>query len=170
MPVRIGMSCPPSVKLADIRGQELQLARQVRELKKQMEPAGPRPPTPRMQAVALRIFVISKFDVSVPLQYLRFQGRRADEADVRGWYAALSAGDRECLLLDQGGQPPQIRQLAEARKFLAERDIALWVQQQNRQKSIAPTPGAVLEQFPAELAPGSSDPCSKRRRLGRIMS
>jgi hypothetical protein len=46
----------------------------------------------------------------------------------------------------------------------------LWVQQQNRQKSIAPTPGAVLEQFPAELAPGSSDPCSKRRRLGRIMS
>ena len=154
-----------------LRHREFLLKKQVRELEKKSSITSSKPiPTQWMQAVAIRLFVLSGFDAPVPLEYIRTKSRHADETDVRGWYAGVSGPDREGLLQDGEVRSRSARQLAEARKFFGERSLAHWVQHQNRKKSIAPSPGAVVEHFPALLAGAGKPLRSQRRRLRRIMS
>jgi hypothetical protein len=46
-----------------------------------------------------------------------------------------------------------LRQLAEARKFVAERKFACWVQHQSQVNIIAPTPGAIVDQATGVAGP-----------------
>lgn len=158
-----------AARAQEIRRQEQLLRQQARELKRKGELDSPRPPTPWMQAVAVRVFALSELDVSVPLEYLRSKGRRAEEAEVRAWHAALPGADREGLLQEQQGQSREARQLVEARKFVAERGLVCWVKRQNTSKSIAPTPGVVLEQF-SDVLTADIPRSSQHRRLRRIIA
>lgn len=123
-------------------------------LKRKAEVAsGPPPPTPWVRSVALRVFALAESDFGVAVEYLGWKRRRGDADDVKAWFAALSPDGRCQLLAPLPSQPSAIRQLAEARKFMSERSLVRWVQRQNREKGIAPTPGAIVDQMAGVAGP-----------------
>lgn len=134
-------------KAQELRSLSRHLDQQHRDLKRKAgAQSGPSPATPWVKGAALRVLALADFDVAVCMEYLRWKRRRADEAEVQTWCAALSTSDRQCLLDPPDDQPRVARQLAEARKFMKEKALVSWVQHQNRTRGIAPSPGAVLDE------------------------
>lgn len=109
-----------------------------------------KPSTAFLRGVAVRLCAMA--DASVAVQFLHMQGRSGDEAEVRSWISGLSAGRRSALLEPSPEDSVATRQLAEATKFLKERQLALWVWRQNTTKGIAPTSRAILDQAGPDLA------------------
>jgi hypothetical protein len=122
-----------------------------------------------MRSVALRVLALAGSDVAVALEYLRWKGRPAEDADVRSWDAALLMDDRRNLLHPLADQPRAVRQLAEASKFMAERRVVAWVKHQNEQSGLAPTPGAIVAEF-ADSANPAKHRSSRYKWLRRVSS
>jgi len=122
-----------------------------------------------MRAVVLRVLDLTEGDFAAAEQFLQSKGRAGDASDVRAWRAALPPGEGRDLSRAPVGQPKAAKQLAEARKFVEERELISWVRLQNKAKSIAPTPGAVLEE--ASKTPGLARTGRNRHRwLRRVVS
>jgi hypothetical protein len=125
--------------------------------------------TPRMKRVSLRVLALCGENAVPAVEYLRVQGRRAEVTEVQSWYTSLTENDRQGLLSPLEAQPGAHRELAEARKFVGEKDLVTWIQELNKNKRIAPTPGAVLD-----LGPSSAGFQGKRRsryrRLKRVIA
>ena len=95
--------------------------------------------------------------------------RRVSPDEVRGWCDWMSVRDRCNLTSPPPGEPRTMRQLAEARKFVAEKKLVAWVKQQNEERGLAPSPGLVLDHVPAELDfRGRRN--ERRRRVRRVMA
>lgn len=130
---------------------------------------GERPATPWMRAVALKVFALSGCFADVAAEYLQSKGRRALARDVQAWFDDLSAEAAAALVSPPVDDAKAARQLAEAKRFMAEKDLVTWVQQQNEVRGIAPTPGAVLDNASKDLGfCGRRN--EQRRRLRRIMT
>ena len=153
-------------RAAELRSQSKLLEAKVRELqRKASTDDGPPPATTWMRVVAMQLFVLHEFDAEVALAYLAFKKRRADAGEVSAWYRALPAAERVSLMSPPGEDLRAARQLAEARKFFAEKKLVNWVREQNESKGIAPTPGAVLDHAAHEV--GFRGKRNERRRLLR---
>lgn len=161
-----------AVKAAKLRDLSKQVNAEIRGLMKRQRAevaSGPPPATPWMQAVALRVFVLSGCFVDAAVEYLQSKGRQAEPLEVQAWFDALPVEDVAALSSPADGDAKAARQLAAARKFVAEKDLVTWVQQQNEAKGIAPTPSVVLDH--ASPAVGFSGRRNEqRRRLRRIMA
>lgn len=141
-------------KAEDLRRRSREVDRQCRQLSRQSaEPLGPPSATPWVRSAALRVFALSGDDTAVALDYLRWKGRRADEAEFRMWCSGITQGEWQSLLTPEPGQQKASRQLRDARKFLDERAVVSWAVTQNKVKRIAPTPGAVLDVGAALIGP-----------------
>ncbi len=124
--------------------------------------------TPWMRAVAVRALALTENDVAVAEAYVRSKGRGEGAEEIRAWRAALPSSEAAALLRPPEDQPRSARQTAEARKFVKEHGLVSWIVQQNKRKSIAPTPGAVLRQ--ASVSGGSEAVAPSRYRwLRRLM-
>lgn len=136
-------------RLAGLRRREAELKAALRAVLLQASQpssaATTRPCTPRMQDVALRVFVLADHQVSAPLKYLRMHDRAAGEADVRDWYAELSPEQQAGLMKAAPGDKLAERRLAEAQKFMAESRLVSWVREQNTKKGLAPTSSLIVE-------------------------
>ena len=153
-------------RAAELRSQSKLLEEKVRRLHRQASTDdGPPPATTWMRVVAMHLFVLRDFNAEVALEYLAFKKRRADAGEVSAWYRALSADDRISLMSPPGEDLRAARQLAEARKFFAEKKLVNWVREQNESKGIAPSPGAVLDHAAHEV--GFRGKRNERRRLLR---
>lgn len=113
-------------------------------------------PTAWMRTVAVMVYIIAGCDAAA-VQYVQWKKRQCNAGQVETWASGLSSADREALLDPGEDQPRARRQLAEARKFLAERQIVVWVQSENKSKRLAPTPGVVVDK-----AHGSAGPSGRR--------
>lgn len=111
--------------------------------------------TARLRGVALRLLARSG-DIRPAVQFLEMKGRSCTEEEVRGWFADLPEESKAVLLAPRPEDVQAARQLAEADKFLKERQLAHWVWEQNKTKGIAPTSGAILHQAAGEFAKGGN--------------
>ena len=98
-----------------------------------------RPPSPWMRAVALKVFVLCGCFADAAVAYLESKGRRVEARHVQAWFDGLSAEDAAAVTSPPVDDARAARQLAEAKRFVAETDLVTWVQQQNEVKGIAPT-------------------------------
>lgn len=126
-------------------------------LRRKAKAAAPASATPWMRSVALRVLALADSNFAAAVEYVRWKGRCTTSQEVQAWDAALSVDARQQLLDPPADQPREARQLAEARKFIAERLVVAWVRKQNVQRGIAPTPGAILNEFA-----GSAGPAGRR--------
>jgi len=108
--------------------------------------AAARPPRTRCRAasdVALRVFVLAKFDEAAALQYIatnikcRALSPSLSPGELRLAYDALSQPEQASLLNDT--TEPSQRWLQQAKKFLAERSLQDWLRIQNQAKALAPS-------------------------------
>jgi hypothetical protein len=167
----------PMNSVAELQREADDLQRQLRDLKalakakrklERMGESRTRAATPWMRAVAVRVLALSDGDVAAAEAYLLSKGRGEPAAEILRWRDALPAGEAAALLGPAEDRSRSARQLAEARKFAAERGLVSWIARQNRSKGIAPTPGAVLEQ--ASGSGGLKAPTPSRYRwLRRLM-
>lgn len=145
------------VRVATLRCEEAALKAQVKmaQLKMVSVSAAPRlrPCTPYAWGIALRLHALVG-DAQIAVQYLQKQCRCGDESEIRASFASLSAETRASLLCPSPADKQATRQVAEAQKFLKERQLSLWVRVQNTTKGIAPTSAAILEQAGADFAQG----------------
>lgn len=152
----------------ELRSSAREIARKQAGLKRKAKVAqGLAPATPWMRSVALRVLALAESDVEVAQQYIRWKGRHVQQDEVRAWDADLSADDRRHLLCPPVHQSCAARQLAEARKFFAERDVVAWVRRQNVDRGVAPTPGAIIDEF-AQRAGPSGRRSSRHKWLRRV--
>ena len=93
----------------------------------------------------MRIWVVSGFNEDVVSKYLVKKKRAEGVDDVRTWFQVLPPA-AAAALVEPGDDPAAGRQLAEAKKFVAEARLVGWVLEQNAAKGIAPTASAVLRQ------------------------
>ncbi len=145
---------------------------EIRELQRKQQSESSdrgRPATRWMRAVALKVFALSGCFVDAAVEYLQSKGRKADAREVQSWFDDLSTLEATELASPPVDDLRAARQLAEAKKFVAEKDLVAWVQQQNETRGIAPTPGAVLDNASEDVGfRGRRN--ERRRRLRRIMA
>lgn len=135
---------------AKLRRRQAELREQVRLARRRLASESPKDCTPWMRQVAARVLVLSDFSDEAVVKFLSWKRRAGTAADVRGWYGALSPAVA-AKLIDPGEDPVASRQLAEAKKFVAEFQLVGWVKKQNSEKGIAPSASAVLEQAGSDL-------------------
>jgi hypothetical protein len=146
--------------LGELERQARELRRRAREIeekclelkRKALPCPGPAAATPWVRAVALAVLALTDRDFAAAVEYVRWKGRGADEADVVAWCRAVPDADWQSLLHPPSGSQSS-RQLREARKFLDERKVVEWVKHQNEIKGIAPSPGVVLDEGAALAKP-----------------
>lgn len=154
---------------ADIRLRSKDLDVQIKTLKRNAKLVSVLPPpTPWMRRVAAHIVFLSDGSTDVALEYLATKKRWASEGEVRGWHDGMPASERRNLTSPPPDEPRSARQLAEARRFVAEKKLVAWVKQQNEERGLAPSPGVVLDHAPVELEL-SGRRNERRRRVRRIM-
>lgn len=156
-------------KLAESRAMSKRLAAKTADLERRVKDSShPATPTSRMKSVALCVYALSGLTLQAAVTYLACKNREAEGASVLAWYAALSAEEQAALAVQPNAPGAQLRQWAEARKFVQELELVSWVRSQNK-KSIAPSPGAALRHASA-VARLSGKPNSQRRWLQRLFS
>ena len=153
----------------ELRSAMRELTRQQAKLKREAKATLPASPTPWMRSVALKVFALAGDDACVAAEYLRWKGRSVSVAEMRALGAGLSEDDRQALVRPPVGEPRAARQLAEARKFIAERTVVTWVRQQNTERGIAPTPGAIIDEFASSAGPAGRR-SSRHKWLRRLSS
>jgi hypothetical protein len=119
--------------------------------KRRLAAEQPRPCTPWMRAVSMRLLALPDSGPDVVQEYLSKKKRRETVADVQGWYDTLAAAGTEQLLAP-GGDICSERQLAEARRFCEESNLVRWVRQHNEENGVAPSASAVLDRAGPSLA------------------
>jgi hypothetical protein len=156
-------------KLNQCRNLEKELAAEIRKAETVAKGECKLAATPWMRCVALKVFAIAKFDSQAAIVYLQGKNRSADASDIEKWHAELKPDEREALARRPDGPSPGLRQWLEADKFVRELGVVSWIKQMNRNKSVAPTPGAVLRQAASttRLPPKRN---SRHRWLQRLMS
>lgn len=151
-PVCACVLCRVAMSVAELESVAAELERRQAELRLGLKRArqrlaseSPRPCTPWMREVAVRVLVLSGFNDEAVLKFLTAKSRAEAVACVREWHGALSP-DLAAKLIEPGDDPAACRQLAEARRFVEEFRLVAWVKEQNSEKGIAPSASAVLEQ------------------------
>lgn len=135
----------------ELRLRQIDLKAQLAAAKRRLASSTPRRCTPWMRAVAVKVLALADFDDAPVAKYLEAKGRSENADDVRAWYESLTPEALPLVLAPDADLPGQ-RQLLEAKRFLGEFRLAAWVQEQNKDKGIAPTASAVLEQAGPDLA------------------
>jgi hypothetical protein len=125
-------------------------------------------PTQWMRAVAVMVVLLADSGVAAAMEYLRRKGRPCEEACLSEWLSAMTESERQALIHPVEDQHRARRQLAEATKFLSEQNLVSWVQAENKAKSVAPTPGAVLDKAAGSAGPSSSRRSSRYKWLRRV--
>ena len=156
-------------KLAESRAISKRLAAKTANLERRVE-ASSRPPaaTSRMKSVALRVYALAGLNIEAALAYLACKSREAEGAKVFAWYSALSADEQAGLAVQPNAPGAQLRQWAEAQRFVKELEVVSWVRSQNK-KSLAPSPGAALR-YASAVMRLSGKQNSQHRWLQRLFS
>jgi hypothetical protein len=126
-------------------------------------------PTQWLRAVAVMVYVLTDSSFSDAMAYLKWKKRPCSEASLREWVAHIAEGDKDAVVRPGEDQPRARRQLAEAKKFLSEKELVSWVQYENTSKSVAPSPSAVLDKFAGRLGP-TGRRCNRYKYLRRLCS
>ena len=156
-------------KAKDLQEASLRLARELRELERTGDGSAKMlGATPRMKSISLRVLALCGDDAKAAVKYLQLKGRHADVIDVQSWHSGLSEEARKSLLAPADDKPAALRELAEARKFVTEKGLVDWVDDLNKKKKVAPTPGSVIDHGPTAVR-FRGHRSSRYRRLKRIM-
>lgn len=146
-----------------------ELACKIRAAEKPASAGGEAVATFRMRRVALMIFAMAGGDFDAPAAYLQQKGRRAHAPEIQSWLQALSNAERAGLTEQPQAGSQAFRQWSEAKKFTSELQIVSWIKRQNKMKSLAPSPGAVLKHA-SSLVPVQPKKNSRYKWLQRLMS
>lgn len=125
--------------------------------------------TPWMRQVAVRVYALKELDVDAATKDLLKKGRAVPDGEVREWYETMTPDARALLVQTPEEDKCGARQLAEARRFVEELRLVLWVSEQNASKGVAPTASAVLGQAGPALSRGRLM-TSRYRWLRRCMA
>jgi hypothetical protein len=149
------------------RSTSQELAKKIRKAQQAMV-AGQKAATPRMRSVASITLAMAGGDFAAPMTYLQQRGRPACVSEIESWLAALSPLERAGLADQPDASLPSFRLWAEARRFTREAELVSWIKRQNKSKSVAPSPGAVLKQA-AFSQPALTKKNSRYTWLRRLM-
>lgn len=156
-------------RLRASRSLSQELSHKIRAAKQQAAAGGEAAATARMRSVALMVLAMAGGDVDAPLAYLQQKGRRAHAPEIQSWLEALPGAERASLACQPDPHSQAFRLWAEARKFTSDLQVVSWSKRQNKNKSLAPSPGAVLKQA-SSISPMQTKQNSRYKWLQRLMA
>ena len=124
--------------------------------------------------VARVLVVLRGGEPTAAMDYLRRGARCKDraavmtdavEAKVRTWWRESSWGARRLLINVDGADPKKKWAVAKTRRFLAECNLDIWVEDQNMRKGITPMSSLVLEKGKHALRIHGAS-CARTRKAG----
>jgi hypothetical protein len=123
---------------------------------------------PHQKAVALAIYILGGHSAAVAAAYCaqhkRQQGHNWAQT-VEDWY--LSCSVEQLLAYEQPEKARDVRAKNAAQQWLAERTIAMWVQEQNYNKGVAPASSDLVNQYVATLGEGAAGAVATDARTAR---